>query len=232
MKTVKRTIDVAAARNILRERGRRALEPAVKGMYMCAACDAVWTKTRLAEANYVIDDVRCEKCGSLDDTIHHRVWVCNSPECKTLREATAPRWRIDEAVAAGPTSVFHNRGLLANAADLAVGPPAQPYGKFFRDGVEVVDEAQWTMEGHVYYDGSCDPVKGSRELSRASWGVVQVDDDGKVVSTMRGVVPSFMPQTAQSGEHMGRTMAVQALCGETTLSGDCRNVVDDVGKTT
>ena len=134
-------------------------------------------------------------------------------------------------MAAGPKSVFYNRGLLTNAADLVAGPPLLPYGECFQNGEEVVDEQNWAMEGEVYYDGSCDLVKGNRERSRAAWAVVQVDETGQVVSSMRGVVPAYMPQTAQSAEHMGRTMAVQTLCGETTLSGDCRNVVDDAGKT-
>ena len=39
-------------------------EPGQKGMYLCAATDAVWTKTRLKEALYDID-VTCDKCGTV-----------------------------------------------------------------------------------------------------------------------------------------------------------------------
>ena len=72
-KTIRRTIDVGATKSILKAKGRKALEPGQKGMYLCAVTDAVWTKTRLKEAQYDVD-VTCDKCGNGADTLHHRVW--------------------------------------------------------------------------------------------------------------------------------------------------------------
>ena len=74
-KTIRRTIDVGATKAILRAKGKTALEPGQKGMYLCAATDAIWPRTRLAEAGYEIDPM-CEKCGQEPDTLHHRIWKC------------------------------------------------------------------------------------------------------------------------------------------------------------
>ena len=64
-------------------------------------------------------------------------------------------------------------------------------------------------------------------MSRASWAAVEVDEQGNVTASISGVVPNYMPQTAQAGEHLARTMAVQSLDGATTLHGDCASVVND-----
>ena len=80
-KTVKRTVDIAATRNILRAKGKKALEPSEKGMYAAAVCDAVWTRARLQDADYEVDTDMCAKCGVERDTVHHRVWRCQHDQC-------------------------------------------------------------------------------------------------------------------------------------------------------
>ena len=80
------------------------------------------------------------------------------------------------------------------------------------------------LRGKVYYDGSCDN-RGDPILSRASWGIVEVSDDGDVLATFSGNVPATMPQTPQSGEHIAHAFAVEHLARRATLSGDCKGVV-------
>ena len=63
-------------------------------------------------------------------------------------------------------------------------------------------------------------------MSRASWGIVEVDDEGRVLASLSGNVPATMPQTPQSGEHLGHAYAVQHLQSKATLSGDCKAVVN------
>ena len=40
-----------------------------------AATNALWPKTRLKEAGYVVEDTRCQMCWAAEDTIHHRLAV-------------------------------------------------------------------------------------------------------------------------------------------------------------
>ena len=97
-------------------------------------------------------------------------------------------------------------------SDLAVGPNLTVQARFFRAGEEVPSlastDAHFKLEGNVHYDGACqnrhDPI-----LSRASWGIVQVDAGGNVEASVFGNVPASLPQTPQSGEHLGHAYSVQ-----------------------
>ena len=210
-------------------------------LYRTVACDAIWTLTRLKAAGYEIDTM-CEKCGVEEDTLHHRVWRCQHSDCKALRSKVARRHLIQEAVQAGPTSMWHNRGIPFAIADKAAGPDPQLSAEFYTfpedvsqpsEGTKVEDEAQWALAGHVYYDGSCEQLR-EPVLSRASWAAVQVDEQGRLTATVIGTVPNTMPQTAQSGEYLGNYMATRQLTAPAELVGDCLGVVqaarDDTNK--
>ena len=110
--------------------------------------------------------------------------------------------------------MWFNRGLPRSCADFAVGPSLAPQAFYRREGVLATDSAGESdpstcqLGGLVYYDGSCD----NREvpiMSRASWGIVEVDDNGKVLASLSGNVPATMPQTPQFGEHLAHGYAVQ-----------------------
>ena len=118
-------------------------------MYLCAATDAIWPRTRLAEAGYEIDPM-CEKCGQEPDTLHHRIWKCQDSACRAARQEVAPNWLVSEAIRAGQSSLFYNCGLMANAADLMRGPTELAESKFHRSGAEMDSEADWNLQCHVY----------------------------------------------------------------------------------
>eukprot|EP00973_Karenia_brevis_P015846 2169134-Karenia_brevis.AAC.1 len=67
--------------------------------------------------------------------------------------------------------------------------------------------------------------RGCSDLSRATWAVVQLDEQRRPKISCTGPVWSSLPQTAQAAEHCARAAAVQLLVGPTRLIGDCKNVV-------
>ena len=195
-------------------------------LIMANACNAVWTKTRARESGYEFDDVMCTLCGKQEDTIHHRLWRCDHPPVKAARERAATPAVIAAAVAAGPSSALFNRGLFPHPEtdwpDAAEGTCHQ----FRQHGL--VDEAcdDFTMQGDVFVDGSCDqhPIK---DLRRAGWGGATLGADGKVNREVRGCVPRCYPQSSQAGEYVALPAVGRRLTGPSTIASDCANVVRD-----
>ena len=107
-------------------------------MYKATLCDAIWTQTRLDDAGYDVD-TKCQKCGLAEDTIHHRVWQCTHPPIAAIRKSVAKPELIQEALTAGPKSMWFNRGLPLSCADFAVGPSLVPQAYYRRDGALVTD---------------------------------------------------------------------------------------------
>ena len=66
---------------LLKCRGKAAMDEEARGFYKAAACDAIWTRTRLRDAGYLLEDVSCPLCGTQEDTLHHRVWNCLHASC-------------------------------------------------------------------------------------------------------------------------------------------------------
>ena len=158
---------------------------------------------------------------------------CQAPECKALRSKVASRHLIQEAVIAGPTSMWHNRGIPMAVADKAAGPDPCLSAEFYTfpadvdqpsEGTKVEDDSQWALNGYVYYDGSCEQLR-ELTLSRATWAAAQVDEQGRLTAAVVGTVPNTMPQTAQSGEYLGCFMATRQLTAQAELVGDCLGVV-------
>jgi len=85
------------------------------------------------------------------------------------------------------------------------------------------------LTGHVFADGHCSRT-GFTGLDRASWALVQVNNDGDRLRSIRGVVPPDYPQTAQASEFFAALYAAQVCFFPCTLYGDCLNVVDAYAK--
>ena len=52
-----------------------------------------------------------------------------------------------------------------------------------------------------------------------------MDQQGKLLAAVSGVVPNTIPQTAQAGEYLGNYMATRQLAASAELAGDCLGVV-------
>ena len=74
--------------------------------------------------------------------------------------------------------------------------------------VDEDDEDEVYLTGDVYPDGSC-THHTIQDLSRASWGVVQLDANNEIEARVSGVVPRFLPQTSGAGEWF----AFGVVCG-------------------
>lgn len=198
-----------------------------RGALCAACCNAIWTNQRLHDAGYAVGSL-CESCSSgAVDTVFHRVWECTSQHATAAREQHASRKLVARAKAAGPSSALFTRALAGHPA-ASVPKPAGDDSTcvvFCRAGMRMYDPASWTLSGNIFYDGAC-TSHVVPELSRAGWGAVEVDEQGNVLASVQGPVCSPLPQTAQAGEHCGRTAVVELLDGPSVLYGDCRSVCD------
>ena len=73
-------------------------------------------------------------------------------------------------------------------------------GNEFVEGLQPEDQPE-IGGSWAYVDGSCDtgPV---RELRRAGWAVIFVDDAGRKRCALRGLVWAHLPNTPQAAEHV------------------------------
>eukprot|EP00973_Karenia_brevis_P056516 7861224-Karenia_brevis.AAC.1 len=127
------------------------------------------------------------------DTVFHRAWECQCSEVVQARVAHADQSLIAEALQAGPDSAMFTRGLMIHP--VYSFPTLQPQQVVFhRLGQKVEDPSAWTMQGSIYYDGTCDRQAAS-DLNRAAFAVVEVDSEARVVATLQATVPSSLPQT-------------------------------------
>jgi len=85
------------------------------------------------------------------------------------------------------------------------------------------------LYNNLFADGSCSRT-GIRSLNRASWAVVETDDEGRAVAGWMGVVPADMLQSPQAGEYLAAAYAAQVSSGDTVLYDDCANVVRDLNR--
>jgi len=151
------------------------------------------------------------------------VWECTCPEAVEARRKHASPELIAEAIS-DPDNPLFTRALQAHPGDVHHSQAKTQVLSFRRNGYIIDDRSDWTFSGEVYYDGSCFQHE-VQELSTASFGIVQLNSEGEVTAELRGTVPIHMPQSAQSAEHCGRSAAIQHLVSQSTLYGDCLNVV-------
>ena len=70
----------------------------------------------------------------------------------------------------------------------------------------------------------------SQHHSQAAWACVQINEEGHVIKTLRGVVPWGFEQSASAGEHLAWYMAASKARGVITIVCDNQVVVDDANK--
>jgi len=80
------------------------------------------------------------------------------------------------------------------------------------------------LRGDIYVDGSC-TTHIVKELRRAAFSCVALNDEGIETAVFVGAVPSSLPQTAQSAEYSAAAAAVTLAEGPISMYGDCLNVV-------
>ena len=199
-----------------------------KGTMLSLACNAIWTRSRLAEAGYELDDCCC-LCRAGRDTMFHRLYEREAT--KEQRGTLACPGLLQRALLAGGDSVLYTRGILQHPAEWWPRAACDETGAF-----EVWSEMAWkpvaledlaglgAFAGAVYEDGSCS-TEVFRELRRAGWGVVAVDEAGRPRFRAFGAVVG-LPQTPQAAEWTSFAAAVQLVSGPAALHQDCRAVVD------
>ena len=192
---------------------------------MANACNAVWTRTRASLAGYILPSTLCELCGQHEDTIHGRVWKSQHPEVKRARKKVAPAPIREAALRAGPTCALYNRGLTSHPASDYPAVSCDTTCEYFERGKNTGAKVL-SVQGKLCVDGSCDQHI-IRSLRRASWSVVQIDDDGEEIVAVRGTVPAFFVQSSQAGEYATLSAALQLMAGPSTIFSDCANVVRD-----
>ena len=223
----------------------------VKKAVVAAACsNSLWTKTRLRNSGYIIEDTTCELCKAGEDTLHHRIWLCTHKDVVKAREqatraaakAAAPRAgpaaidkaaadMIKRAIAAGPDDPIYQHAICPHPQDKwplpAMNLTLPKFEAVGEGAVHVTDKYQ--MTGDIFMDGHCS-VLTFPDLNRASFAVAQVNERGEAVATLVGAVPRNYPQTAQSAEYFAAMYGVDLAVGKCSMYDDCANVVADFTK--
>jgi len=116
-------------RSFLATKKRSLKEKAVVG---AAGCNALWTRTRVKKAGYILESTKCELCEKEEDTIHHRLYMCTHPKALEARQAVAkkmtkdedgvwwPRAQkvLDEAIASGSEDPLFLHAVFPHPSDL------------------------------------------------------------------------------------------------------------------
>ena len=58
---------------------------------MANVCNAVWTRTRAKQGGYDVESTLCELCSEGEDSVHHRLWLCQHARVVELRNKVAPK---------------------------------------------------------------------------------------------------------------------------------------------
>ena len=196
-----------------------------KSAVAAVVTNSLWTKSRLRESGYQLDDVLCDLCGVATDTLHHRLWICNHPQAVCARNRIAGTRLVAEAVTAGDQSTFFCHGILPHPCDLL---PLPSLSGTVSSAVVTehldVDEVQ-AVSGNVFADGHATKT-GIKGMDRASWAVVEVDENTKEHKVFISPVWGWFPQTSQAAEYLAGVYTAMLATWNTTLYDDCQGVVD------
>jgi len=136
---------------------------------------------------------------------------------------------IAEAIQAKGQETLFMTGIFPSPAETWPAPEGLVFITEEADGEKSLHyngegEIGW-LTGDVFADGHCSKT-GIRGLDRASWALVQVNELGHRLRSIRGVVPFDYPQTAQASEFFAALYAAQVCQQPCTLYGDCLGVVN------
>ncbi len=206
-----------------------------RAAFISVLCGAVMTFSRAVSLGYLVDDI-CPKCGCRGDTVRHRVWECQHADVVAARNRAAPRW-LREEVARRPVSQTRwTNGLVPHPGDVWPRPAqeAAPQAIYDGPGDPPIDEGSGlpSLVGRVYVDGSCSQHVVS-ELKRAATAIVIRDAEVGTLWRIRMPVPTPMPQTSQSAEHVALPMLQAYLRGTSSawdVASDCASVVRACGE--
>jgi hypothetical protein len=208
----------------------RKLTSEGRAAYLSVLCGAVMTHHRAANSGYLVDDI-CPKCGCRGDTIHHRVWGCLHPDVVEARNRVAPQWIRDEVARRAATQAFWTSGLIPHPGDTWPRPASEatPQADYDGPGWRPVDEDLGVpcLGKKIYVDGSC-TQHVIAELRRAATAVVTRDEATGATWRVRMAVPTPMPQSSQSAEHVALPILqayLPASRGEWDVASDCATVV-------
>jgi ribonuclease HI len=199
------------------------------GLMRCAACAGIWTKQRLLDANYVVDDVSCPLCDDGPDTDFHRIWQCEAVAEAGLDEVKKSqhlKQRAEGEVSTAPC--FWLRGLVPKAWT-ALPPPrkVELVGTGLFAGLERSEPLN--IEGlDVYLDESGGEFSSDIRRRRCGWGLAIIrEQDGDFVLT--GGVAGTLEDVQQTSNRA----AVEALVfvlrftrGHGTVKPDSKYLVD------
>ncbi len=180
----------------------------------------VLTMSEAADRGYAVAD-ECALCGTKGDTVHHRTYCCEATRDKV--KAVVPPWFWNESQRSSPSDRFWTTGVIPHPADVCP-PPRDDYLPWAYDGEgERCEDAG--LSGNVFIDGSCS-VSAFKELQRAAFALVQVDDAANPIRTISIPLWSTLPQTSQASEYAAFAAAPQLAEARARVFGDCQGVLD------
>ncbi len=91
-------------------------------------------------------------------------------------------------------------------------------------GADDRDDPANGFGGDLFTDGSCaqNPIRG---LARAGCAAIEADEAGERKRGIYMPIPRHLPQTSQSGEHVGVAVARRKAVRPAHVRSDCDNVV-------
>ena len=162
-------------------------------------------------------DPACPRCGEGIDSVFHRCFSCPFIESEVKDRLGTPLF--NEIISQGEYGLLATRGIAPNPP-LETAAAGENWFEFF--GMRP-DECFLPSGGDVFVDGSCfNP--SVPELSRAGFGVCQIDPSGLLRKGVWGLVPHPFPQNSLSGEVCAFGVAAQMSRGCNVVS-DCSEVV-------
>ncbi len=196
-----------------------------RGVMRGVVCGSLMTGARAQEMGYDVDAL-CPLCRRARDTLTHRVYEC--PHSEEAVKAAVPDWFWTEARRTAAGSSFWTTGICPNPADLAPPPDVELTVTCERLGAgdgQAENDGLMDIKGWAYIDGSA-TTPAIRGMARAGCAIVNTDDQDTPLKILRAAVPRHLPQTAQAAEFLAYGLVVGALRGQTTITGDCLNVIN------
>jgi ribonuclease HI len=177
------------------------------GLIRCVACAGVWTKQRLRDANYDVDDTKCPLCDDGPDTDTHRLWQCEAVlEAGLEAVASSEHLRHRAVREATVAPCFWLRGLVPKSwTELPPPKPVQLIGQGCFAGVERSEPLDVTGFD-IYLDESGGEYSADVRRRRCGWGLAVLSVDGNDV-TLRGGVAG----TLSGPDQTSNRAAIDAL---------------------